>query len=397
MKVHEGIKLSMIPWWYAIIGVDFFLLIITVANVYLPEIRPVQKLIIYPFNLAVESNLAVWWSGITLSVLGLLSFELFNLRDDQTKKAWLALSILFFGLSADEVCSLHERIGSWSNLLPFGIVCCALFIYALYTLIRTKESKKTGLFILVAFFLYGSVVFQEYLEHAFNWPNWALGIRVGIEEGCELLATFLIYCGIVPQRNFNKNTVSAIIPRPHLINILPKIVLWGLCLHIILILLWPSLMSYSNSHRGNPLTFYPMNIFLILFCTSFWMWIKFKKNRFIWFILALLFLLCSADIVATLLKYLPYLRDLLPGKSLSYLLNISPLFVLFFWTLRQGRTIREILFLAISILVVLFSSVLYHIIMKSIPMSIWSLVVAFCAFSYFYLVEKTRKHYSPMF
>ncbi len=43
------------------------------------------------------------------------------------------------------------------------------------------------------------------------------------------------------------------------------------------------------------------------------MLINFKNNRIFWFILALLFLLCSADIVATLLKYLPYLISFILG------------------------------------------------------------------------------------
>jgi hypothetical protein len=45
---------------------------------------------------------------------------------------------------------------------------------------------------LSAFMLFGSVAFQEHLEFTLEWPWWAQGIRVGIEEGTELLGVFLL-------------------------------------------------------------------------------------------------------------------------------------------------------------------------------------------------------------
>ena len=197
LPIYIKKRVTNIPWWKWIIVIDLALITITALiklDINLPGF-------VY-FDLGNEMNFAVWWSTITLFLTGVLSYELFCSKKDGTKTAWLAISILFCALSWDEIGSLHERAfqGSWSNYIPYAIAAVSLLIYALIKLSAKTQTRKSALLILVAFILFGSVALQEYIEHAINWTGWLIGVRVGVEEGTELLGTLLSLTAVIIQR-----------------------------------------------------------------------------------------------------------------------------------------------------------------------------------------------------
>ena len=185
-------------WWKIYVVISTLLVINTTLYVYVPEF-PQKWRIMRPFTLAAENNLAVWWSGISLFCAGLLAYELFSTSHRKLRLAWFALSLLFLGLASDELGSFHERIGSWGNL-AFGAIVVALLIFSLRQLFLSSETKKSAQFIAAGFLAFGLTAVQEEIEHSIDWPFWLQGVRVGIEEGTELVGIFLLLWGLFGQQ-----------------------------------------------------------------------------------------------------------------------------------------------------------------------------------------------------
>jgi hypothetical protein len=156
------------------------------------------------FTLAEEKNLATYWEGWCLLLVSILAFERFlqtNKTATYQKQSWLGLSVLAAGLSLDELASIHERsalfFSSWglsgnmSSKIPLAIPALLILIFTLRGMWRLACRRRFWL-TLSAFVLLSSVAFQEYLEFTLDWPWWAQGLRVGIEEGTELLGVFLL-------------------------------------------------------------------------------------------------------------------------------------------------------------------------------------------------------------
>src|SRR3546814_15579677 len=86
------------------------------------------------FDLRAEDNVAAWWSGILLLLNAFHAYDgyaLWRERAPRMARSWASLSLLLVILSADEIGSIHERIGmiatavsvsQWLALLPFGLV-----------------------------------------------------------------------------------------------------------------------------------------------------------------------------------------------------------------------------------------------------------------------------------
>lgn len=376
-----------IPWWYFVLGIDAFLVLITVAYRSLPSL-PGKGILGYTFNLGLEMNLAAWWSGICLATIGLLAFEFFILKDGKTRNAWLVFAILMLGLSLDEVGSLHE-IASWSMRLPYAVILCLMLLYSVKKLMSDPQTKKSAILITVAFFLYGSVALQEYLQFAVSWPEWAKGPRVGVEEGTELLATFLLFLSIVPHRKFQTNSIRVIIPRLYSIPYIRIIILVGVFLNIGSAFIFPELLSISV--RGYPLAWYPMTLFFILFCASFWMSLEHRKDRRYWSSLAVIFIMCSASIMWDPISSFSIIRGIVPEKGVSYFLYVTLLFIIAIRLFQQKSiAFQEILLTLLPSILILILSLLYYLIMKSMPTGVWSLFSSCYGLFIFYIIEKMK-------
>src|SRR3546814_8034194 len=95
------------------------------------------------FDLRSEDNVAAWWSGILLLLNAFHAYDgyaLWRERAPRMARSWASLSLLLVILSADEIGSIHERIGmiatavsvsQWLALLPFGLVGLGLLLYTL--------------------------------------------------------------------------------------------------------------------------------------------------------------------------------------------------------------------------------------------------------------------------
>ncbi|XAL98734.1 hypothetical protein OT109_14240 [Phycisphaeraceae bacterium D3-23] len=155
-----------------------------------------------PFDLGRESNIAAWFSASSLLWSGLLmwsSAALLLARD-----RWAAFAVFVLGgaaiaLSVDEAGSLHERVDQifptsfdfylkvFFAALTLPVLACAVVLFS-----RRKVLGHQWLLLLAAYGLFGSVFAQEMLEHAVDWPGWALPIRTVVEEGTELGGFFLL-------------------------------------------------------------------------------------------------------------------------------------------------------------------------------------------------------------
>jgi hypothetical protein len=303
---------SSIPWWYWVAFIDVIFLIISVMARHGVEF-PQSWRLYAAFNLGIEMNLAVWWSGILLATISLLCYEFHLNKIKGFSRPWLSLSVVFLVLSIDEICSLHERmplIYTATILAPFLLVLAS---YSLIVFLKDIKNQKTGVFLFFGFGLYALVLVQELIEHHVEFPTWFLGIRIAIEEGSELLATFLILFGVlklrepVAERSFQK-----VIPKPLLDNSF-RVFLWlGLIAHILAcLLIMPGLDDIGI--RGNPGIFYPMIISFILFGFLFWKTKILQGGyRVIGVVLTVLFLLTSMGSMYDLLNLIPKSRDLIP-------------------------------------------------------------------------------------
>ncbi|WP_027715509.1 hypothetical protein [Desulfuromonas sp. TF] len=329
MPGESGVRRKAIPWWIWILGIDLFLIATTAVKQY-PLSFPGKRWLVRHFNLAVEMNAAVWWSALCLLALGLLAYELYSQKKGNKEKfAWLALSAVFTCLSLDELGSIHERIGGWSDLLPYGVVFGSLVACALAVLFRNPQTRRSSLFIGVGISLFGSVALQEYLEHAGSWANWALGLRVALEEGSELLGMLLIFSGIVPHRAQGMtSSLRAIIPDPGRMKKVSEIVLIGGGLHILASMTVPGLINVTE--QGNPLAWYPVSVFFILLAwTLEYSDAPAAKPKMLP-VLSLFFLLCSAGLAYDPPRLLPVIGSLVSREYLTgtFLFSLSALLLL---------------------------------------------------------------------
>ena len=255
-------------WWPFLVTVDLFLIAFTVANPYISDFSQKWRLIT-PFSLHTENNLAVWWSGITLLLAALLAYQR-AIDKGANALPWLALSFVLACFSLDEMGSFHERIGhlkGWSGIYPYAIILTALIAYAIIKLFRSEQTITNAKYLCIATILFFSVALQEYIEHAYTWQPWMLGIRVGTEEGTELLATLFILLAIIYKKEQPRHLLT-LLPKPNSISNLKLIAALGLLTHVIGSYL---ITKYGDPFfRGNPMNWYPTVIYfcIALICFS---------------------------------------------------------------------------------------------------------------------------------
>lgn len=298
------------------------LILATLVNPYLPDLPGNPLLaapsggvgwrLLYPFELGSENNVAVWWSAALLLICASLSYERFGRPDSRDRLAWLCLSLLMVGFSIDEASSLHERISEgpspWINLAPFAFVSVVVLSYCLVSLLRRPETRHSGVLIGLGFGMFFLAAFQEFLEHQLTWPDWAIGLRVALEEGTELAGVILILCGIALQRRHGPlYGLGRIVPRPARLPYLNWVLLIGLAYHFFAVYLESHGQSESNT-RGRPSSWYPFALWFLLFCSAYWSMGRWSQDKgFRRGVLALLYLFCSVDGIASFGKYVPKL------------------------------------------------------------------------------------------
>jgi hypothetical protein len=251
-------------WWASLASINLFFIALTIAHPHIPNFQQKWRLIT-PFSLHTENNFAAWWSGITLLLAALLSYQRYTSEADKTKFAWLILAIVLAGLSLDEIGSFHERIGhlkGWSGILPFGVLLILLVTYVNIKLFQFNSTNINAKYLCISISLLFSVAIQEYIEHTYAWKPWMLGLRVGIEEGTELIATMFMLLAIIHKINLPLNLFS-LLPSLNALSKLRLITLIGLIAHI----LGGYIITQIGDplFRGNPMNWYPTSLY---FCTA---------------------------------------------------------------------------------------------------------------------------------
>src|SRR5690606_1760249 len=115
----------------------------------------------------------------------------------------------------------------------------------------------------------GSAVLHEHLEHSLTWPDRLTGLRLGFEEGSELLGTFLCLAALVPQRRLAASQgVCRLIPDParmlHGRWLLVAAIVWQIIVSGLVV------FYVEIGPRGNPAVWLPSGLFFTLFCLAAW-------------------------------------------------------------------------------------------------------------------------------
>jgi hypothetical protein len=207
-------------------GINGFFIAMTIVYYYLPDNRRGMTKLLALFSLQFEKNVATYWAGWCLFMVALLALQRFLDSAKLTpsaRQAWAGLAVLAAALSLDELGSIHERadflFASWgfsgrSALLPLALPTVLLLSWTLQRMARLPDRRSFWL-TLSAFLAFGSVAWQEHLEHTLRWPGWVRGIRVGVEEGAELAGIFLLFSVVLttgfPTSRFT--SVAHLFPR----------------------------------------------------------------------------------------------------------------------------------------------------------------------------------------
>ena len=167
------------------------------------------------FNLGFENNIAAWWSGALLAVCAFFAsdgYARFRHDDRSAAHAWLVVAAILLFLSADEIGSLHERLGllgkslnlgSWTLVLPLGALLGSAYVWAAIVLWRRGGTERRRMLVLsLGFAILASVALQEFIEHAVVWESPAAkAIRRVVEEGTEL-AGMLVLIRVTSRNSF---------------------------------------------------------------------------------------------------------------------------------------------------------------------------------------------------
>ena len=354
-----------LAWCIYIVTIDIFLIIFTIISRYFNEF-PLKQF----FNLGGEMNFSTWWSGICLLGSALLGYEMYCTRgENQNRRSWLILSILFMGLFGDEIGSFHERIGSFSRLLPYGIIAIFLLCYSLFYVMKEKNGQITAMYLFVGFLLFGFVAGIEYLEHIIKWPYWMSGIREGIEEGSELLGELFILIGIIKQRGITEKPyrLQSVISNPYNFKSLNFILAIGLVIHAGSSLFITQLNDLDM--RGNPAVLYPSLVYFILFCASYWNYEYFNDDkRKIWLFISAYFMLCSICAVQ-----FPIGKPV--GFLIYYIIHIM-IVSLFYVKMIDKYFYKHILYLFICIGALIYIFVTKNIVYKYILSGVVPFIIA---------------------
>jgi hypothetical protein len=259
-------------WWQWLAAVNLFFISVTVGFVLIPD-SSLKWQINSHLTLLNENSVGVWWAGVSLALPALLAWEQSGTQSGTRRRSWQILALILALLSLDEIGSLHERVGGlagWLGLLPFALLFVGLLIAALVPLYGQPESRKLVYLVLTAFGLFALVALQEYLEHLLPWPLWLRSIRGGVEEGTELLASFLICYGMVYLRIRDEmpRNLLAIVPAPARLPHLSGVIVVSLVIHVVMSV---GAVNFSDlAIRGNPSVWFPIMLYLLIGASALW-------------------------------------------------------------------------------------------------------------------------------
>jgi len=233
-----------------------------------------------------------------LLLSAILAFE----KSKTSTSSWIIIAGVLACLSLDEIGSIHERVGifkGWSGVLPFAFIFSGLVIYALINIAKHPKDKFSALYIIIGFTLFATVALQEFIEHKFTWAPWIKGLRVGVEEGTELLGIYFILLAVVKKSSPELNkSCELILPEKNTYARLKIIFLLALAIHVIGCFVMIHYLDPFN--RGNPMNWYPVCMLFCAFLVCLRNGIENKLLNKIWYTISALCLFSSIAIMSNL-------------------------------------------------------------------------------------------------
>jgi hypothetical protein len=263
-------------------------------------------------NLAWENTLATWYSSMLLLIVALLAVLCFvvdrQARDNRfgnfLNYGWIIISLIFTGLSLDEIGSIHESIGNidffrslgvkealLSNTF-YGLILIVGLFMAAFGFLKFKKNKWAIFFGVFGILLFITVPLQERLE----WSNavWDADTKVYdrsaysiiIEEGTEIfgslsfiicLVQYLIVFHRKPEGNEN-----FLINKKLLIN--SKQLFRNLIIIVCIFLMLNIAIEYEFLHvqksdNGIPENWFPSMAAVITSLISFYLYFENKPAK----------------------------------------------------------------------------------------------------------------------
>lgn len=263
-------------WIYWFLVVDIIFALATILIRYIPSEADITgygtvRLLLRQMDLGFEMTVGAWWLGLHLFLAALIFYEVFSTQEGKNQFSWLFLSVVFLGLSVDEVGAIHERVfSSWGVIIGIFLLGAIPFVYAIWQLLCTKGSRKSAVLIIVGFGIMTLAVPLEYLQHHLNWPSGLLGLRIGFEESVEIFGALVCIIAAVQQRQDLSwsNSWSRVIPNPLLMRGLYVMLVSGFVLHVISSVF--TSLFWEIGSWGSPSVFFPSFIFIILGSSCFW-------------------------------------------------------------------------------------------------------------------------------
>lgn len=345
------------------------------------------------FRMIFEMNYPTWWTAFILFSSAMLFYETGYRVERVYRLACCLLAILLAGLSYDEIASIHERVGQfsedefgspWLGLLLFGLGGIVVLVYGLKTVAGMDGGRRAIAYVIAGFLTFVFVAFQEYLEHLPGFRK-SMQRTVGLtnawfrlfEEVTEMVGAMLVLVGAALLRNRGafSGRLGFILARPSNIPGLQTVLLIGLIVHCVIAFYFlPDALELTA--QGNPAGWYPSAVFFILFAHAYWQsrppcdsqtptvkqQAQNSKVRAVWLMSSLYFVLCS---IGFLHNYGHIIADAIPGihkpfyfhPSVVYttVLGVVVGFALLLGLLRGKRLV----YLALLLCVPVFESALF--------------------------------------
>ena len=264
------------------------------------------------FNLAWENTLATWYSSMLLLIVALLAIICFvidrqnrmNRYNNFLSYGWVIISLIFTGLSLDEIGAIHESLGNidffrrlgvkealLSNTFYILIALVGVFMAA-FGFLRFKKNKWAMIVGIFGVLLFITVPLQERLEwskaiwdtNTKNYDRSAYSII--IEEGTEIFGSLsfiicLVQYLIVRHKKDPEGNENFLINRKLLIN--PKQMFRSAIIVIFIFILLTITIQYGflqvqKSDNGIPENWFPSMAAFTTSLISFYLYFENKKS-----------------------------------------------------------------------------------------------------------------------
>jgi len=172
--------------------------------------HPQLKGFVPAFYLELESNVPTWYSSFALGLAGALLLTIAVVKRDvrdEYRHHWMALALLFFGLSLDEVAMFHEypieflreTFHAKGMFYYTWVVPGAIFVAAvgccLLRFLKRLPGQTRRLFLLAGAVFVGGAIGVEMISgiqsDAFGEENLTYMLIITVEESCEMLGVVI--------------------------------------------------------------------------------------------------------------------------------------------------------------------------------------------------------------